>query len=748
MRCYDGNGFADVPGGLSDLQSTLNAITLLMGQPNEWAAGTWQAVEHIVQNYARMQSPDRGGFVLSGSDAPDFKTTALVLETLKVLDRLDSIDFGMAERYLWSSFRGSLTLDKLLTDGDFYTQYWAIRAAKAIGRLYVLGFQDIALSKVISPGANRADFPEIEPYLVWGKQFFEGNSTYASPFKSLAYEEQTDVIQVLDILINNDTIRPTVMNLLLDVNGFVDETRQSFDVNTGLFKDNQGGKDLTLSARAYVALDRVGRLQSLFNDDWGAYRVVRATQHADALNTDWIGETKSETASLNSLVSLNTVKQTQQRIDKPVDTYVPAFEPVREEGQTGISTWNHKSEQTVFVPDILWKDLQTPETREKNPTTPVATIVLVSLGLAVVVSLAGNKKRLAVILSVFCVLLFVGDSVYAMDSIAKQGAAFLSSTILPSTGDRKYPCGNSRMTCIGTAWVKLSYGTVVTAKHEAEGSTVGSPTGGSTTAFLGADFLDRAKVVLRVNFAKLINFIIGDCEADAKLIEQSRDMSVKLSSLQQALADAVALANAGDEEAAIAAAKAAVSEWFQSGDLKGTIGLTGVLEYLKEGGYLTLKSGEKVAAVGILVNDGLLVDKFGNLVSRPEDTVAVMIESPQDLQAPESAGPNSHYRIFMFSPPSRLDDGVDALVELGVHLNAGRLGCEERDYRRNAFEDWPTKRCPHEVDEYYPRRKQATGGQGKPQAHSTAVDARRRCGDSGPESKEVPEPVASKQRHA
>ncbi len=47
------------------------------------------------------------------------QTTAIVLETLKLFDRMDAVDINMAKRYLETSFKRSLSLDRWITDGDF-----------------------------------------------------------------------------------------------------------------------------------------------------------------------------------------------------------------------------------------------------------------------------------------------------------------------------------------------------------------------------------------------------------------------------------------------------------------------------------------------------------------------------------------------------------------------------------------------------------------------------------------------------
>ncbi|MGV9169998.1 MAG: hypothetical protein ACOC38_08690, partial [Promethearchaeia archaeon] len=84
MKCYDGKGFAAEPGGVSNLETTLDAIKLLMDEPDSWPVGMGQAIDAIVERYAGMQYLTRGGFVAEGEDGPDFRTTALIVETLDI----------------------------------------------------------------------------------------------------------------------------------------------------------------------------------------------------------------------------------------------------------------------------------------------------------------------------------------------------------------------------------------------------------------------------------------------------------------------------------------------------------------------------------------------------------------------------------------------------------------------------------------------------------------------------------------
>ena len=188
-RCYDSTnpGFGDMPGYGSTLESTLDAVELLMVEtdPITWSNSMMWALDSIVERYAGMQSPYRYGFVHPDNNnfEPDPKTTALALETLSLLGRLDAISLKGVSTYLNSSGDGiskyGLEINRWATEGDFEFKYWLLRAAKAIdgavtndgiviNSLAELGITPLGLKYVLAPDVNVADFDLPEPYLVWG----------------------------------------------------------------------------------------------------------------------------------------------------------------------------------------------------------------------------------------------------------------------------------------------------------------------------------------------------------------------------------------------------------------------------------------------------------------------------------------------------------------------------------------------------------------------------------------------------
>ncbi len=205
LSCYDSvnKGFGSRPGENATLESTLEAVRLLVGETDTaaWSVELRQAVDEIVEHYVSLQVDGRGGFAFSEGEAPDVQATALILETLRVLNRLDAIDIDGVVRYLRISSYGhgrtGFTLDRWLTEGDFEYKYWMLRAAAAIdgvpdsSGVPIAGPETIGLTRislhrhVLAPEANRADFPENEPYLVWGQTLFSQgrglDADYASP---------------------------------------------------------------------------------------------------------------------------------------------------------------------------------------------------------------------------------------------------------------------------------------------------------------------------------------------------------------------------------------------------------------------------------------------------------------------------------------------------------------------------------------------------------------------------------------
>jgi len=470
MKCYDGKGFAGEPGGVSNLATTLDAAKLLMEDSDSWPVGMGQAVDSIVERYVEMQYLTRGGFVAEGEDGPDFRTTALVVETLDVLNRLDSINIGMVKDYLESSFLGSLTLNKWLTEGDFYTKYWALRTAHTLNCIHLLGLHNVNLNKVIAPDANRADFPEVEPYLVWNQPLFEKDSRYGSVFKKMDYEEQLDVVESLDMIIGNSTYNPTIMPLLIDVDSFTAKVSQRFDKDSGLFVNEEGDADLEVTRKALEALNRTGTLHELFTDGMGSRRLVRTRKNLDTLMDAWTIDGMNEVARTTDIVNMKEVKAGLETVDKPLLVFIPQLEDVDGEGQTGIVGWCKDQIQEIYVPDALMESVNSRDEIEANRDDDISSIiVLVTLISLTVIMTGTRKKKIAIILSLLCILLFMGQYAYGIDAVTRDGAKFLRSGMRNT--QNKDLMTNTGMLSIGTRWLNLKAAQYEEEMEDTEEST-------------------------------------------------------------------------------------------------------------------------------------------------------------------------------------------------------------------------------------------------------------------------------------
>jgi hypothetical protein len=453
-KTFDGLGFADRQGMSSSLESTLDAVSLLVNCDTQWTYRLWYQLESIFSRYKAMQSPTRGGFTLEGNDAPDFKTTALILETLKLLDRLDDVDIEMVERYLWSSFRETLTLRNWATEGILDTKYWALRAAHAIDSIEILGLEHIDLDNILSPDINRADFPENEPYLKWNELLFSSGFYYEDGFENEPYERKVLIAKSLTMMIADDKYIRTILPLIINVDVFADEIEQRIDSDTSIMIDEDKSNPVS-TREIYRLLESMDRLDILFDDEMSAHQVVTLIQGTDKQITNWYtNSTIRAQTGISALVALEDINTMVSDIANSESvTYDPVFDSSF--SHKGISTWNEVRQVSVVVPPILWEESLSTSANSMNPFIP---FTLFSLSVVVVLSGFGGRKRLAVILAIFTIFLFGGEYLYGIDSIVGQAAAFASSVVPNGRQDTFLNIGMSK---IGTSRVELDYGTTI-----------------------------------------------------------------------------------------------------------------------------------------------------------------------------------------------------------------------------------------------------------------------------------------------
>jgi hypothetical protein len=456
FECYDGNGYADYPGGVSDLETTLKAVELLNTYQGEWHQNTWLQLDSIAEQYAAMQSPYRGGFVRGNTDTddPDFQTTALILETLKFMGRMDVINTENAEQYLWSSFRGTLTLKNWISEGLFEDKYWALRAAVALDELEILGIREIDLGHVISPEANLADFPDIDQYIKWNDQFLSGDELYAGGFEDESYDTKLMIIESLDLMMGDKSLSPTLIPSLIDVNSFIFEVENRFDKTIGmvLIEDDI---DVQSTVELYRTLDVLGRMNIAFDAEFESYIAVDAV--------------RSITRGLNkepvSITDVHALSQMDRVLDDTINTPMARYIPRFDDSLDGIASWDKTEETLIVVPDVLWEVPGEPNADQ----SPLSLIMIVTLFCGVIISAAADNKRLAVILSVFCIFLFFGEYAYGADAIMQQAAAFVGDALSGFTLGRNIL--NLIMNRWGTIYEELEY-PAITDNDEENDDTV------------------------------------------------------------------------------------------------------------------------------------------------------------------------------------------------------------------------------------------------------------------------------------
>ncbi|MHA2069198.1 MAG: hypothetical protein ACXABY_32970, partial [Candidatus Thorarchaeota archaeon] len=443
-----------------------------------WHLGTWQQLDTLVEQYMSMQSPYRGGFILGDidTDEPDFRTTALVLETLDAMGELDSIDTDMVIRYLWSSFRGSITLRSLLTEGLFEDKYWAIRTANTLDCIQILGLRGVDLDHIIAPEANMAEFPELDQYYRWDEQILSNNELVRTGFESKSFEVKLQVIETVEYIIDPG-LTPTLISLFVDVDSFIEEVDTRLDVDTGVSM-NDFGMDAVVTSDLYDTLDTIGKMDIVFDDDFGAYKPVDAVREIDARIQTYPHESSS-VSEIHSFSKIITILDSA--MNNPVMQYIPCFD----DSTDGISSWDSNETISVIVPDILW-EVPSETTVDQSPLSLVMIIALLG---GVIVSAAADNKRLAVILSVFCIFLFFGEYAYGVDTIMQQAAAFVGSVISDLSQNNNVAFNMNQW---GTRYVDLDYKGPVEDEDEPVEEvdiTPIEPDGVFTESFLGLENL-------------------------------------------------------------------------------------------------------------------------------------------------------------------------------------------------------------------------------------------------------------------
>jgi hypothetical protein len=154
-------------------------------------------------------------------------------------------------------------------------------------------------------------------------------------------------------------------------------------------------------------------------------------------------------------------------VDKAVNAKVVFYTPLFEStinSERGILRWDRSERVVVHVPDILWETTE-PQVAENNP---IGLFIILALFGGVVGSAAADKKKLALILSVFCIAMFFGEYGFQISSITEQAVLFVSSVFSNQTGDWL----NTDILKWGTIWEELDYSPTVDDETTEEVSDV------------------------------------------------------------------------------------------------------------------------------------------------------------------------------------------------------------------------------------------------------------------------------------
>ncbi|MGY5853516.1 MAG: hypothetical protein RTU92_08135, partial [Candidatus Thorarchaeota archaeon] len=428
------------------------------------------ALDNIAERYSELQSPYQYGFVHPDNEefSPDPKTTALVLETLSLLNRLDAVSLTGVSRYLEKSGEGiskyGLDLTRWATEGDFEYKYWLLRAAYAIDgtvlpdgttirSLKSFGVTQLSRDLVLSPDTNIADFDLPEPYLVWGNELLSPSDIYGGGFEAESYSRKLALVDTYRMMLEDEKDSPTLLRLLFDTDELASEVMSYYDNELLMFQDTDGQLSLRATTDALEALDAVGKIEQVFSGDWAAYRYADSITFWENGVTEWEELARTDSGSLADRKVLSETSQLLDKVDDEKVTYTPTFGENVE--HTGVSDWVEHSRTPghLLLTDIFWEYYQQPvDVNESSKVKldlgflPIGIFILIGAAF----SFASDSKTLKG-LSMLCIIFFVFQVVFMDTSIFEQMSEFVSS-VIPS-----YSRPMADMTAFGTTYLTLTY---------------------------------------------------------------------------------------------------------------------------------------------------------------------------------------------------------------------------------------------------------------------------------------------------
>jgi hypothetical protein len=342
---FDGKGFSDNAGENSTLRSTVAALELL-NETGSIEPGLFKdQFDAITKSLLSLQDA-RGGFRLTpDEERPDIQTTALSVEALILMGRLNQTTRIQVINYLYYYFYGGLSFDNWLTDGVFSVKYWGLVCASELdciisilghGSSYSAGLQPITLNEnvFLSAVTGYEINGLMKPVIVWDDLHFANNVSGSDPFNlDMDLQTRLMVLHSFDILIAKDEEKPTMIGMLVNCSKTTEALVSEYDPSTGLFN-----ADPVRSEAAFRTLKMIGKLNRVLGTNTGSQRLDALWGRIDkTLNP--VSMTAWGNASVFEMLSMLRISRT---VPDNLNGSFTQYTPVSLDGNT-ISGWNATS---------------------------------------------------------------------------------------------------------------------------------------------------------------------------------------------------------------------------------------------------------------------------------------------------------------------------------------------------------------------------------------------------------------------
>ena len=268
---FDGTGFADVPGGNSTLESTYNALLLLDVLSLTNAAALKDEFNETAYALKATQSPTGYFGIWNESTLEKLIKTTYSVASLRIMDEYDEDTEYDVSTWLMRYYVGGIGFDEWLIEGVFEMKYWAIKVANAHTQYrHVMSFSKLSIeSNVFDPG-NDTGMTQIVLYtdeIHWTHGF-----TDQSLGRRLKY------LETFEYMVYHKYERPTIINLLVNTTGTVDDIVALYNETSGLFNVTS-----LESSRLFRLLASVGGLGEVFTDSTIDGRLALLSQAVESV---------------------------------------------------------------------------------------------------------------------------------------------------------------------------------------------------------------------------------------------------------------------------------------------------------------------------------------------------------------------------------------------------------------------------------------------------------------------------------